>query len=233
MARTVAIISLFAGSASIILLSLGVLTPEMVRNLGNRLAVHISSKPKNVVFRKAYGHVIGPKNSTHIASHSFSEFFGSLLDTCVVELTVGLLTWVIAAVLSFLLLFGLSVWGLIEAANKAGAYPVLWGLSIAGILLCLSGACSITEPEQKASRSSGAFMGLVWKVLSVAALPYTLTSPLVWLMRHLVSVFTETIPVMWYRILKAIHSRGISWLFTLVGMVLGLLSLALQVVSRR
>lgn len=232
MAKLLVCTSLLMQVASAILLSLGVLTPELVRRVGTRLAGRLLTKPNSPLLERAHAHIIGSKILVQDKSTGFKESVAGLLshviERCSIELKVFLLTYVLAAILSLLLLFSLSLWGLLAATLRAHVHPLLLVLSIAGLLISGSGVCAFLGPSERSSQPNSAFARLPSRVLRIASSAWCLAYPLQWLMLHLVSLFTITMPLAWYRSLKAIHARGINWAFTLVGLSLFVLSIVLQ-----
>jgi len=232
MAKLLVCTSLLMQLASAILLSLGVLTPEIVRTVGTRLAGFVLTKPNSLLLKRAHARIIGSKIPAQDKSTGFKESLAGLLshfiEECSIELSVRLLTYFLAAMLSLLLLFSLSLWGLLAATLRADVHPLLLVLSIVGLLISTSGVCAILGPSERSSQPNNAFARLPTRVLRIASSAWCLAYPLQWLMLHLVSLFTMTMPLAWYRSLKAIHARGINWVFTLVGLTLFVLSIALQ-----
>jgi hypothetical protein len=211
MHRTLIVLSLFGGLTSAVSLSLGVLTPEVVRNLGQALGKYVFSKPSSTILKAAYAKVVDPDAGEHLRGW---------LNQCIVEFAVEVLTAVISFFLSLLLLLSLSVWGFVDAA-RPGSHRIQWGLSVIGILVCISGVCDAVQ----FGSGAGELGKTVGKLLQR---PWKVAQPLEWVLYRFVSVFTKTAPLFWYRSLKTVHSRGINWLFTLAGVLLAVVSFSLQ-----
>lgn len=136
MIKGLSVASLFLGMVSFVLGSLGVLTPEAVHNLGQRLANYTLSKPNSFFLKAAYYKAANPEYPSNDPKQ--------WLNRCLIDLVVGLLTVVIGTFMTFSLpLLGLSLWGLVYSWTKPGPHPFGWGLSVAGILICISAACSL------------------------------------------------------------------------------------------
>lgn len=218
MIKTLNIASLFLGLVSFAVGSLGVLTPEIVRNLGLRLANHITSRPKDsLFFQAAYNKTVNPE----IEEGDIKQWF----SRCVIEFVVSMLTAVIGMVLTFVLLIGLSLWGLVYAWTAPGPHPLIWGLSVVGILISISSAASWMPKPNNPATTFGKVIRSVFRANEHLLI---ITKPLIWLSTKFVSIFTVTLPSWWYRSLKAVHARGFNWLFALLGLVLFIGSCALQ-----
>lgn len=232
MAKLLICTSLLMQLASAILLSLGVLTPEVVRTVGARVAGHILTRPDSLLLKLAHARIIGSKVPAQDKSTGSKELLAGLLshvvERCSIAFKVFALTYVLAVMLSLLLVFGFSLWGLLAVALAAHARTLLLAFSIAGLLISGSGICAIFGPSERSGEPRGPFASLLLRVLRIASLAWSLTYPLQWLMFQLVSLFTMAMPLAWYWSLKAIHERGVNWATTLVGLTLFLVSLALQ-----
>lgn len=134
MYKILTILSLFSGLASAVSFSLGVLTPEMVRKLGQSLGNYTFSKPSSAIFEAAYTKVIHPT-----AEKSLQGW----LNTCFTQLAVEILTVVIAVFLSLILLLSLSIWGLVDAA-KTGSHRIQWA-SRSSVFSCALVACATSS----------------------------------------------------------------------------------------
>jgi hypothetical protein len=232
MAKLLICTSLLMQLASAILLSLGVLTPEIVRSVGVRVVGYILAKPNSPLLKLAHARIIGSGVPAQDKSTGLKELLAGLLsdvvERCSIAFKVYALTYVLAEILSLLLVFGLSLWGLLVAALATHARPLLLVLSIAGLLVSCGGICAIFGPSKRSTEPSVTFASLLAGVLRLVSSAWSLTYPLRWLMLHLVSLFTILMPLAWYRSLKAIHERGVSWAATLVGLLLLVVSTALQ-----
>jgi hypothetical protein len=216
MARRLAIAGLILDVVSGVLLSLGVLTPELVRKIGIRVASNIFWKPESAVLRAAHFGVFQPK----------PDRIFEAVDKCLVELAVSLITSVIASALAIILLFGLSLRMLVMTASQAVADPLSLGISIAGLLVCAGGLCTFLTVEP--SRAHKPIAKVLRLMLEVIAKAWNVASPLVWVLSRLISLFSVTLPRLWYYTLQKIHAQGMEWSITLLGLALAAFSFVLQ-----
>jgi hypothetical protein len=138
------ILSLFLNVASAVSLSLGILTPELIRRGGQRLAKYIFSKPAGTFFSAAHSKIF-PTDPAEDWRALSNRDWQALLNRCLIELVVELLTIMIASFMTFLLLLSVSIWGLVNAAISARSHRIELGLSIIGLLLCASGVCDFLQ----------------------------------------------------------------------------------------
>jgi hypothetical protein len=211
------IAALFMGFVSAVLLSLGVLTPEIVRNLGQALANRILTKPKNSFLEAAYYKVV-PFDKE-------KEDLKDWLNRCVIDLTVSLLTVVIATLITFFFVFGLSLWALISGLKHPSSNRLQIALSLIGFFICICGVVSFLPNKPKKTAPG---WSVVRQVIRQAGNVASLLQPAVFIVDKCVSVFTKNMPLLWYRSLKSIQARGINWLFTLIGFLLFMVSTGLQ-----
>ena len=232
MARLLASSSLLMQLISSMLLSLGVLSPEAVRSIGNRLANFVLSKPDSALLRRAHTRIVGstiPTQSTSSRREKSRPFpLSEILEPCSIELSVLVLTFAVASILSLVFLLSVSLWGILAAIARPDVHPLLLAFSMAGLLISVSGVCAIFEPHEVSSRAVSPFVRVLTRVLRVVSKPWRLSYPLQWLMLQLVSIFTLAMPLAWYRSLKAVHVRGVNWAFTALGLTLLVLSIGLQ-----
>jgi hypothetical protein len=216
------VVSLFLALGSVAVGSLGVLTPDAVHNLGHRLANYTLSKPDSFVLKAAYYKAEKPEYPNKDPKQ--------WLNRCLIDFVVSLITMAIATFMTFMtffLLLGLSLWGLVRAWTQPGPHPFEWGLSVVGLLICISAACSFMSLKPKDNPTT--LDKLVQKAVRInERLLMVTVMPFIWLFTQLVSVFTMTLPLWWYQSLKAIHSRGVNWLFALIGLLMFSSSCALQ-----
>lgn len=208
-----ALLALFSG----LCLSLGVLTPETIKSLGNRLAEYIETEPRWALLRAARGRVLEP--STFLAK----------VDHCLIAMAVKILTAFIAIILVIVVMLVGAVWA---AANLGGGHPIsrwiplgLWAWVCVAILLY----------DRKAgveiAQSKNRLIAFFGKTIRVASSTCRIIEPAVWLVGAFVSLFTELIPWLWYGVLKIVHIRDANWILTVLGMALLLVSVVCQIAA--
>ena len=208
--------------ASGVCLSLGMLTPSAVRSAGERLAAYLQRRPKGGFLARAYETALPQEDKTGLLS------FLGLLSSCFVEAAVELITFLVACALVLASLLALSIW---SASAFADAYPIArWSPLIATVWVCLALACDEAGIGAEMARSTGLAM-VAGRTLRAICATWRIVEPLLWVAHQLVSIFTKGLPLLWYRALKAIHSRGLEWVFNLAGFLLFVSSVALQISS--
>ena len=232
MAKLLVSASLLMQLASAILLSLGILTPELVRAAGNRVAGYILTPPRGLLLKRAHARIIGMDTSVSEKPTGFKEGLVGLLmravERCSVEFMAFVVTFVLATILTLSSVFCLSVWGLVSAILNSPPRALLLTFSISGLIISASGACALFGPSERPAIEKSPYRNLLLRVLRVVSWPWNLTQPLLWLALHLVAVFTVVLPLAWYRCLKAVHRRGVMWAANLIGLALFVVSIALQ-----
>jgi len=184
-----------------ILLSLGVLSPNLIRIVGSKICEFLNTEPKSSIMKSAKYQVIKPDT---VEKH---------IEACFIHLTIALVTYLFALFLVSIMYIAFGIW-LAFSSKGLFFYPI----SIFSIIIgFICGVCFLQE------------LGLVKKdfpgdryFISFFKITYAdkLAVFSIFAVGKVLSVFTMGIPYLWYRALKEIHARGVSWAATVLGLIL-------------